>query len=139
MKIKLERLNDDFLFQCTNSQGNSILLDNTSDPDAKGVSPMESILMAVASCSGIDIVAILKKQRQEIVDFSAEVEAERIQKDETKPFSKIEIKYFLTGTIDQQKAKKAAELSFEKYCSVSKSLDNTIEISYSVFVNGNLA
>ncbi|MBS1571735.1 MAG: OsmC family protein [Bacteroidetes bacterium] len=139
MKIKLERLNDDFLFQCTNSQGNSILLDNTSDPDAKGVSPMESILMAVASCSGIDIVAILKKQRQEIVDFSAEVEAERIQKDEAKPFSKIEIKYFLTGTIDQQKAKKAAELSFEKYCSVSKSLDNTIEISYSVFVNGNLA
>jgi putative redox protein len=139
MKIKLERLNDDFLFQCTNSQGNSILLDNTSDPDAKGVSPMESILMAVASCSGIDIVAILKKQRQEIVDFSAEVEAERIQKDEAKPFSKIEIKYFLTGTIDQKKTKKAAELSFEKYCSVSKSLDNTIEISYSVFVNGNLA
>ncbi len=136
MKITLNRINDEFLFECTNSAGNSILLDNTSQPGAKGVSPMESVLMAVAGCSGIDIVSILKKQRQEIAKFSAEVEGERVQIDEAKPFKKIIVKFLLEGEIDSKKAKKAAELSFEKYCSVSKTLEPNVEVLYEVFVNG---
>lgn len=97
MKIKLNRINDDFLFECTNSAGNSILLDNTSQPDAKGVSPMESVLMAVAGCSGIDVVAILKKQRQNITHFSAEVEGERVPVDEAKPFKTMKVTFFIEG------------------------------------------
>lgn len=135
MKITLNRLNDEFLFECKNSAGSSILLDNTSLDDAKGVSPMESILMAVAGCSGIDVVAILKKQRQTIVNFSAEVEAERVQVEEAKPFKSINVKFSLEGEIDQRKAYKAAELSFQKYCSVSKSLDPNIKITFEVMVN----
>lgn len=136
MKITLNRLNDDFLFECTNAQGNSILLDNTSQPGAKGVSPMESVLMAVAGCSGIDVVSILKKQRQEITDFKAEVEGERIAVDDAKPFKSITVKFLLEGNIDPKKALKASELSFEKYCSVSKTLEPNVEIGYEVFVNG---
>ncbi|WP_261510963.1 OsmC family protein [Chryseobacterium paludis] len=136
MKITLNRINDDFLFECTNSQGNSILLDNTSQPGAKGVSPMESVLMAVAGCSGIDVVSILKKQRQEITGFKAEVEGERVQIEEAKPFKAIKVKFFLEGTVDPGKALKAAQLSFEKYCSVSKTLEPNVEIGYEVFVNG---
>ncbi len=139
MKIKLNRINSDYLFECTNSAGNSILLDNTSQPDAKGVSPMESVLMAVAGCSGIDLVSILKKQRQEITSFSAEVEGERVQVDEAKPFKKIIVKFFLEGEIDPKKAQKAAELSFEKYCSVSKTFEPNVEVQYEVFVNGSAA
>lgn len=139
MKITLNRLNEDYLFECTNAQGNSILLDNTSQPDAKGVSPMETILMAVASCSGIDIVSILKKQRQEITDFKAEVEGERVVVDDAKPFKSINVKFFLEGKIDSAKAQKAAELSFEKYCSVSKTLEPNVEIGFEVFVNGEKA
>lgn len=135
MKITLNRINDDYLFECTNSAGNKILLDNTSQPDAKGVSPMESVLMAVAGCSGIDIVSILKKQRQEISSFSAEVEGERIQVDDAKPFKKIWVKFFINGNVDPKKAEKAAQLSFEKYCSVSKTLEPNVEIGYQVFVN----
>ena len=75
MKITLNRLNEDYLFECTNAQGNSILLDNTSQPDAKGVSPMETILMAVASCSGIDIVSILNKMKVDFSDFTIGVHA----------------------------------------------------------------
>jgi putative redox protein len=137
MKITLNRINDDFLFECTNSQGNSILLDNTSQPKAIGVSPMESMLMAVAGCSGIDMISILKKQRQEITDFKAEVEGERVPVDDAKPFKSININFFLEGNIDPKKAQKAAELSFEKYCSVSKTLEPNVEISYEVFVNGD--
>lgn len=139
MKITLKRINDDFLFECSNAQGNSILLDNTSQPGAKGVSPMESVLMAVAGCSGIDVVAILKKQRQEITGFQAEVEGERIPVDDAKPFKSIKIKFLLEGNIDPKKAYKAAQLSFEKYCSVSKTLEPSVEIGYEVFVNGEMA
>ncbi|WBV55712.1 OsmC family protein [Chryseobacterium daecheongense] len=136
MKITLNRINDDFLFECTNSQGNSILLDNTSQPGAKGVSPMESVLMAVAGCSGIDVVSILKKQRQDITGFKAEVEGERVPVDDAKPFKSIKVQFFLEGNIDPAKALKAAQLSFDKYCSVSKTLEPNVEIGYDVFVNG---
>lgn len=138
MKINLTRINENYLFECTNSAGNKLLLDNTSEPDAKGVSPMESVLMAVAGCSGIDMVSILKKQRQKISGFSAEVEGERVVVDEAKPFKNIIVRFFLEGEIDPAKAQKAAQLSFEKYCSVSKTLEPGVEVSYQVSVNGTL-
>ena len=138
MKITLNRINEDFLFECRNSGGNKILLDNVSQPDAKGVSPMEALLMSVAGCSGIDMISILKKQRQNITGFKAEVEGERIQKEEAKPFKSIMVKFSLEGEIDSQKALKATELSFGKYCSVSKTLEPNVTISYEVYVNGEL-
>lgn len=138
MKITLNRINDDYLFECTNSAGNSILLDNTSQPGAKGVSPMESVLMAVAGCSGIDVVSILKKQRQNITSFKAEVEGERVVIDDAKPFKSITVKFILEGDIDSKKAYKAAEMSFDKYCSVSKTLEPNVEIGFEVMVNGEV-
>lgn len=138
MKITLNRLNDDYLFECKNSIGNTILLDNISESEGtKGVSPMETILMAVASCSGIDMVSIMKKQRQEITSFSAEVEGERIDKDEAKPFKIINVKFMLEGDIDPKKAERAAALSFEKYCSVSKTLEPNVTVNYEIHINGN--
>lgn len=137
MKITLNRINDDYLFECKNSLGNTILLDNISQSEGtKAVSPMESLLMAVAGCSGIDMVNILKKQRQDLKGFSAEVEGERIDVDEAKPFKTILVKFFLEGEIDPNKARKAAELSFEKYCSVSKTLEPNVTVNYEVSVNG---
>lgn len=136
MKITLNRLNDEYLFECKNSAGNTILLDNTRQENAKGVSPMESVLMAVASCSGIDVVSILKKQKQNITHFAAEVEGERQEVNGAKPFKSISVKFLLKGEIDPQKALRASELSFQKYCSVSKSLNLNIEISYHVVLNG---
>ncbi len=139
MKITLNRINDEYLFECSNASGNKILLDNTSQPNAKGVSPMETVLMAVASCSGIDMISILKKQRQNLTSFSAEVEGERIQVDEAKPFKTIKVKYFLEGDVDAVKALKSAALSFEKYCSVSKTFEPNVEVLYEVYVNGEKA
>ncbi len=139
MKIQLNRINDDYLFECSNQNGHSILIDNTSKEGATGVSPMETVLMAVAGCSGIDVVSILKKQRQTITDFKAEVEGERVQVDDAKPFKHIKVIFKLEGDIDPKKAQKAAELSFEKYCSVSKTLEPNVDVSYEVFVNGEKA
>ncbi|MHA3046919.1 OsmC family protein [Riemerella anatipestifer] len=138
MKITLNRINDDFLFECSNSTGNSILLDNTSQPNPKGVSPMETMLMAVAGCSGIDMVSILKKQRQNLTSFKAEVEGTRVPIDDAKPFKSISVKFLLEGEIDEKKALKAAQLSFEKYCSVYKTLEPNVSIDYEVYLNGSL-
>ena len=137
MKITLNRINDDYLFECTNSLGNKILLNSVSQSENKeGVSPMETILMAVAGCSGIDMVSILKKQRQEITRFSAEVTGERIEVDEAKPFKTILVKFYVDGNIDAKKAERAASLPFEKYCSVSKTMEPNVTVNYEVFVNG---
>ena len=51
----------------------------------------------------------------------------------------IEVKFLIQGTVDLDKAKRAAELSFTKYCSVSKALEYGSNVSYSVYVNGQLA
>jgi putative redox protein len=141
MKITLERVNENFHFQLKNDRGHIVNVDARPDfgGNDMGPSPMELVLMSVASCSGIDMISILKKQRQEIISFKAEVEGERVQVGEAKPFKNIYVTFFLEGTINEEKAQRAAQLSFEKYCSVSKSLDSSIEITYSVFVNGDLA
>ena len=65
MNVSLERINEDYLFEVTNSNGMSIHLDNKSKTtgQVKGISPMELLLMGVAGCSSIDIVYILNKQK----------------------------------------------------------------------------
>lgn len=139
MEVELTRINDAFLFEGTNASGHKILFDSTIDAEPKGVSPMESVLMAVAACSGIDIVSILKKQQQEITALSAKISGERIQEDGAKPFKTIEVIFSLEGKIDLAKAKRAGDLSFNKYCSVSKTLEPKATVCHRIFVNGTEA
>ncbi|NAW50071.1 OsmC family peroxiredoxin [Elizabethkingia argentiflava] len=136
MNITLNRIDDNYLFELTNENGHKILLDNTSQDNPQAVSPMEAVLMGLAGCSSIDMVAILKKQKQQITSFSASVEGSRVQVDEAKPFRNIHIVFQLEGEVDPKKANRAAELSFEKYCSVSKSLDPQVNITWEVRMSG---
>ena len=94
---------------------------------------MEYILMGIVSCSAIDIIHILKKQKQEIIHFNAVIEGERIVVDEAKPFKRVNIKYIIEGKVDTKKAEKAASLSFEKYCSVAKTMPQ-IDIEFTVLI-----
>jgi putative redox protein len=96
---------------------------------------MELLLMGVAGCSAIDIISILKKQKQTITNYYAEVTGVRIPIGEAKPFKSIVVTVFLEGDIIIEKAQKAARLSFEKYCSVSKTLAPSVEIKYQIKVN----
>ncbi len=137
MKVTLNRVNDNFHFQLKNERGFIVDVDNKSEfgGDDLGASPMELLLMGVAGCSGIDMITILKKQRQEITSFKADVEGTRVQIEEAKPFKEIMVVFQLEGNIDAEKAKRAAELSFTKYCSVSKTLEPTATIHYKVILN----
>ncbi len=137
MKITLKRINDDYHFELQNERGHTLYLDNKSEFGGHDLapSPMELLLMGVAGCSAIDIISILKKQRQTITYYYTEVEGVREPIEEAKPFKKITVTIILEGDIDEIKAQKAAQLSFEKYCSVSKTLEPTATISYQVKVN----
>jgi len=138
MNIILNRVNDNFHFELKNERGHIVNVDNRSEFGGNdlGASPMELVLMGVAGCSAIDMISILKKQRQEITSFKAEVEGERVQVDEAKPFKDIHVVFYLEGNIKEDKAAKAAQLSFEKYCSVSKTLEPTATVHYKVVLNG---
>lgn len=96
--------------------------------DESGFRPMQLVLAALASCSGIDVVNILKKSRVEFSSIDIEVEGSR--KDGTpSPFSGIDVRFRIHGKgIDRAKAEKAVSLSLEKYCSVAASLDPTITV-----------
>jgi putative redox protein len=137
MKITLERKNSEYLLEATGASGNTVMIDHSGMETVHGVSPMELLLMSVGSCSAIDIIAILKKQRQEITSYKVVVTGERYELDDAKPFKSVHTVVYLEGVIDPLKAQKAAELSFEKYCSVSKSFDSCIAITYQVLVNTN--
>jgi len=139
MKITLNRVNNNYHFELNNERGHIVNVDNKAafGGDDLGASPMELVLMGVAGCSAIDIISILKKQKQEIISFKAEVDGLRVQIQDAKPFKEISVVFFLEGPIDEDKASRAAQLSFEKYCSVSKTLEPTATIHYKVVLNGN--
>ncbi len=136
MKVQLNRINNKYLFEAKGASGVPVFLDNKTEEESKGASPMELLLMGVGGCSAIDVIMILKKQRQEITSYQMEVEGQRKEVREAKPFEAIHVKLYLEGNIDEAKALRAAQLSFEKYCSVSITLEASVVITYSVILNG---
>lgn len=137
MKIHLKRLNENYHFETVNERGDVVHLDNKSEPNPQGASPMELLLMGIAGCSSIDIVMILKKQQLEITNLEMEVEGFRVEGAIPNVFTKIHLKISIDGDIPENKAIRAVDLSLEKYCSVAKMLEKTAEITTEVILNGS--
>ena len=92
--------------------------------------------MGLGGCSAIDIVLILKKQKQQVDDFAISIDAERETGKEPSLWKDIVLHFKLKGKIDKEKAERAVALSVEKYCSVSKTLELAgAKITYKVSVN----
>ena len=123
MKVELQRIDEDFLFESTNEEGQTVRTDGS--PDIGGhnlaVRPMQMVLAALASCSGIDVVLLLRKQRQDLRDIKISVEGQRVDT-EPRVFHAIHVVYRLFGDLDAKKAERACRLSMEKLCSVSMML-----------------
>lgn len=137
MKVTLDRINTNYLFEAKGASGVPVFIDNKTGDTVKGASPMELLLMGVGGCSAIDVIMILSKQKQQISSYHIEVEGKRKELAQAKPFEAIHTKIFLEGAIAPEKAKWAAALSFEKYCSVSMTLQGSVSITYEVFLNGS--
>ncbi len=137
MKINIKRLNDNFHMEAKNEDGNSIQMDSAPDigGEGKGMRPMQLLLAAVGGCSAIDVILILKKQKQIIEDFEVEIEGEREKIEDYSLFRDICLHFKFKGQVDKDKAERAVKLSVDKYCSVSKTLEPTAKISFKVSVN----
>jgi putative redox protein len=92
-------------------------------------------LAALAGCSAIDIVAILKKQKINPTDIKMDIEGDRTPDVMPSLFHKIKVNVSLEGDIPPEKARRAVSLSFDKYCSVAKILEYSTPIKYSIFIN----
>ena len=137
MKIGLNRVNDAVHFEATGSSHVKVHIDGSPEIGGQGlgVRPMELVLMALGSCSSLDLLSILKKQRQEVLDFSVGVDGERTDQVPA-VFSKIHMTIKLSGDLDELKVTKAAELAVKKYCSVYDMLVAAgVEITYEVEIN----
>jgi putative redox protein len=138
IKIELERVQGDFGFEAKDAAGHTVKIDTSPEGGGTnfGVRPMQMLLMGLGGCSGIDIVNILKKQRQPIEGFSMKIEGEREAGKEPSLWKDVTIVFELTGAIDPDKARRACELSMDKYCSVAETLRRAGgELKWEVRVN----
>ncbi len=138
MRIELKRLDDAFHFEAMSETGNVAHMDAGENIGGsnKGVRPMQMLLIGLGGCSAIDIVLILKKQKQIIEDFTISIDGEREEGKEPSLWKTVQIHFKLKGQIDIEKAERAVQLSMEKYCSVSKTLEIAgAKINYIVSVN----
>jgi len=122
--IKMERMTGDFGFMVKDENGHILQTDSSIDNGGSnyGFRPMQLILSALGSCSAIDMVSVLKKQRQTIEQFKIIVVGEREQDTVPSLWKSIRVSFELHGDIDKEKAVKAGALSIEKYCSVAETL-----------------
>jgi putative redox protein len=137
-KIELSRVSGEYGFEASDENGHIIRMDSSPETGGQnfGVRPMQVLLMGLAGCSAIDVLAILKKQRQEVKDYKMVINGEREKGKEPSLWEDIEIEFHLYGDIDKDKASKAVELSIDKYCSVSATLHKAgANINYRVFIH----
>jgi putative redox protein len=127
---------DGLRFVATDSMGHSIVTDSTKTAGGEGAgfTPLQLLLAALGSCTGIDLVDILGKQRQEIDAVEIIVSGERV-KDPPRVYSGIHVEYRIKGKgISEKAVKRAIQLSEEKYCSVGAMLRAKAQVSSSYVI-----
>lgn len=137
MYILIDRLDDDLHMEAKNEEGGVIRIDGNRSIGGLdgGFSPMQLLLAGVGGCSTIDIINILKKQKQELTDLKVRVDADRVKKDTYSEFKKIHLHYDFKGILSPKKVERAILLSLDKYCSVSKILEKSATITHSYTIN----
>ncbi len=133
MKIELNRLNDAFHLEASNEEGNTLHLDASPEigGENKGMRPMQLLLAALGGCSAIDVINILKKQRQPLDDIKITVTGEREKDAVPSLYTEAHIHFKLFGLVDEEKAAKAIMMGVEKYCSVAHTLAYKAKITHS--------
>ncbi len=131
MKARI-KLNEGVSFIAESGSGHAIVTDGSPDAGGRnlGPRPMELLLMGTGACSAFDVVLILRRGRQDIVDCVVELEAERAESD-PKVFTHIHMHYVVTGRkLDPDRVARAIQLSSEKYCSASAMLTKTAKLTH---------
>jgi len=121
----------DNVFLGTDTAGHTVVYDS-SDGTPRGVSPMRALLTSLGACTGMDIVAILKKRKQRLRSLKIQLSGERPKYGLPKPWTSIHIKYVLSGdSLEKKYVEEAIRDSTEKFCSVGATLQPTAKITHS--------
>ena len=136
--IELTRLDSAFNMQARDMNGHTVLMDAAEETGGanKGVRPMQMLLMGLGGCASVDILLILKKQKQQVDDFKIEIDADRQGGKEPSLWENIRLVFYFRGSVEPEKAQRAVDLSMQKYCSVAATLEKAgANITYVIKVN----
>lgn len=125
------------LFIGTSPSGHAQVLD-TNHERASAATPMELLLIALGSCTAVDVISIMQKKREQVTDYKVEVRGER-RAEHPRSFTRFEVRHIVRGhNISAKALAQAIELSENKYCSVAATLRPAAEIitSYEIIEEG---
>ncbi len=126
--------NEENVFLGSDTSGHTVVYDS-SEGTAKGIGPMRALLTSLGACTGMDVVAILKKRKQKLKSLKILVSGERPEHGLPKPWTSIHIKYVLSGeTLETRFVEEAIRDSTDKFCSVGATLQPTAKITHSYVV-----
>ncbi|WP_299878788.1 OsmC family protein [uncultured Cocleimonas sp.] len=123
---------DNMSFVGESGSGHSVVMDGPPEHGGRnlGIRPMEMLLLGLGGCASFDVVSMLKKSKQDIVDCEVEITAERAET-EPKVFTNIHLHFIISGNdISEKRVVRAIELSADKYCSASIMLGKTAKITH---------
>ncbi|OQW48922.1 MAG: hypothetical protein A4S09_13220 [Proteobacteria bacterium SG_bin7] len=121
------------------SDGHNVVMDAKSPLGNDGApSPKSMVLVAICGCTAMDVIALMKKYKQEVSKFTLDSEAEMVEKKMPKIFSRVRLAYRLEGKIEKNKLIEAVRLSQSKFCSVSAMIARVCPIEYSIYLNGEM-
>ena len=131
MKVRVKWI-EDVAFMGESETGHAVVMDGSPENGGRniGMRPMEMLLIGMGGCTSFDVVTILKKARQPVVDCVADISAERAE-EIPKVFTKIHVHFVITGNdLNEAQVARAVTLSAEKYCSASIMLSKSVEITH---------
>lgn len=115
------------LFIGITPSGHAQVLD-TNHERASAASPVELLLIALGSCTAVDVISIMRKKRERVTDYRVEIRGER-RAEHPRKYTRMEVKHIVRGhNISEKALAQAIELSDEKYCSVAATLRPGVEI-----------
>jgi putative redox protein len=119
-------------FRAKSESGHEVVMDASAAAggEDRGIRPMEMLLAGLAGCTGIDIISILKKMRQDVTDYEVRVSGERAE-EHPKVFTHIVVEHVVTGhNLVAANVARAVELSATRYCSVSATLEGVAKVEH---------
>jgi putative redox protein len=132
MEVKLTQKDNAFLMVGQNDSGNLVLTDGSADIGGGniGMRPMQLMLVSIGSCSAIDVIYLLRKQRQPLRDIEVKVTGDRVPNPRgASPFTGIHMHFDLYGDLNEKKVARAVELSLTTLCSAVKTVEKTAPVT----------
>ena len=131
MKARVKWL-DHMSFVGESASGHSVVMDGSPDHGGRnlGLRPMEMVLLGMGGCTAYDVVLMLQKSRQKATLCEVELDATRAE-EVPAVFTRIVVHFRLAGhELKPEAVERAVKLSAEKYCSATKMIEKTAQVSY---------